>query len=132
MDEEERTTEVRETSSSVNGGGATQRTTVTRSSVSGGIVGQRIIYLIAGVVVAFLILRIILLLLAANQGNTVVDFIYGVSGIFVAPFYGIFNYTPTYGASMLDISSIAAIVIYLLIAWGLASIVTLGSRRRDV
>jgi hypothetical protein len=90
----------------------------------------RIIYFIFGVIIAFIALRFVLLLLGANQGNAFVDFVYAVSGIFVAPFYGIFNNTPTFGASVLDVSSIVAILIYALISWALVTLVTLGTRNR--
>lgn len=94
-------------------------------------IAARTIYFIFGVIVAFIALRIILLLLAANQGNAFVDFVYSVSGIFVAPFFGIFRYTPVYGESVFEVSSLVAIVVYALIAWALASLVTLGSRRSE-
>lgn len=90
----------------------------------------RIVYFIFGVIIAFIVLRFILLLLAANQGNGFVDFVYGVSGVFVAPFYGIFGNTPAFGSSVLDVSSIVAIIVYALIAWAIVSLVTIGSRRR--
>ncbi|RZJ87310.1 MAG: YggT family protein, partial [Chryseobacterium sp.] len=79
-----------------------------------------------------LVLRIVLLLLAANQGNGFVDFVYAVSGFFAMPFYGIFNYTPAYGSSVLELSSIVAIFIYALVGWGLVKLLTIGSRTRDI
>lgn len=99
-------------------------------SMSPAIVAARAIYFIFGVIEAFIVVRMILLLLAANQANAFVDFVYTVSGIFVAPFFGIFGYTPTYGASVFEISSLVAIVVYALVCWGLVSLVTLGSRDR--
>lgn len=101
------------------------------TGVSPAVVLARAIYFIFGVVIAFIVLRMIFMLLAANQGNGFVDFIYAVSGIFVAPFFGIFGYTPSYGASVFEISSMVAIVIYALLAWGLIHLVTMGSRHRD-
>lgn len=91
----------------------------------------RLIYFIFGVIIAFIALRFILLLLAANEGNTFVDFVYGVSGLFVAPFYGIFGNTPQFGASVIDVSSIVAIIVYALIAWAISSLATIGSRTRS-
>lgn len=91
----------------------------------------RLVYFIFGVIIAFIALRFILLLLAANQGNVFVDFVYGVSGLFVAPFYGIFGNTPQFGASVVDVSSIVAIIVYALIAWAIVSLATLGSRDRS-
>jgi hypothetical protein len=94
------------------------------------VIAARAIYFIFGVIEAFIVLRIILLLLAANQSNGFVDFIYSVSGIFVSPFFGVFGYTPTYGASVFEISSLVALVVYGLVCWGLSYLVTLGSRER--
>lgn len=91
----------------------------------------RIVYFIFGLIIAFIAVRFVLLLLAANEGNAFVDFVYGVSGVFVAPFYGIFGNTPQFGASVLDISSIVAMIVYALIAWAIVSLATIGSRRRD-
>ena len=90
----------------------------------------RIVYFIFGVIIAFIALRFVLLLLAANQGNVFVDFVYGISGIFVAPFYGIFGNTPEFGASIVDVSSIVAILVYALISWAIVSLVTIGKRDR--
>lgn len=99
-------------------------------TTSPAIVAARAIYFIFGVIIAFIVLRMLFMLLAANQSNGFVEFVYSVSGAFVAPFFGIFGYTPTYGASVLEVSSIVAIVVYALICWGLVTLVTLGSRHR--
>lgn len=91
----------------------------------------RLVFFIFGVIIAFIVLRFILLLLGANEGNAFVDLVYGISGVFVAPFYGIFGNTPQFGASVIDVSSIVAIIVYTLIAWAITSLVTIGSRNRD-
>lgn len=90
----------------------------------------RLVYFIFGVIIGLIAIRFVLLLLGANQGNAFVDFIYGVSGIFVAPFYGIFGNTPEFGASIVDISSIVAMIVYALVAWAIVSLVTLSTRER--
>ena len=125
------TTEVRETDDDVDDTRAT-RTVRTTDRTDAPLVIHKVIWWIAGVIIALLALRIILLLLAANQGSPFVDFIYGLSGIFAWPFYGIFGYTPAYGQSVLEISSIFAIIVYALIAWGLAKLATIGSNRTDI
>lgn len=106
--------------------------TVQTSRAGGSLMLYRVIWLIAGIIIGLLALRIILLLLAANQGAPFVDFVYGLSGVFAWPFYGIFGYTPQYGQSVLEISSIVAIIVYALIAWGLGKAATLTSSRTDV
>lgn len=125
------TTTVRDTNN-VAEGETVQRTVVPESTAGPGVIARRVIYYIAGFIIALLALRIILLLLAANQGAPFVDFVYSLSGIFAAPFYGIFSYQPAYGESVFEISSVVAIIVYALIAAGLAKLFTLTSNRSDV
>lgn len=104
---------------------------VDRETVGPSVFIARLVWFIFGVIIAFIALRFVLLLLAANQGNAFVDFVYGVSGVFVAPFYGIFGNTPQLGASVVDVSSIVAIIVYALVAWAIVSLATIGSRNRS-
>lgn len=128
-DRDQQTTEVRE-ERRVDGDTQVERRTVASSrKVSSTTVAVRVVWYIAGIIIALLLLRILLLLLAANQGNAFVDFIYGLSGFFAMPFYGIFSYQPVYGKSTFEISSVVAVVIYLLVAWGVAKLLTLTSNR---
>ncbi len=130
-DQEQQTTEVRETNSRV-GDTDVQRQTVVRSaSTSGVVVTQRVIWFFVGVITVLLALRFVLLLLGANRDAGFVDFIYTVSGLFVAPFVGIFG-EPAYGQSVLEISSLLAIVIYALVGWGLAKLITLTRPHEEV
>ena len=132
MDEDRQTTETR-TTHLQNGNTAVDRQTVaSETAVPRQVIVGRIIYYVVGFITILLLLRIVLLLLAANQGNGFVDFIYAVSGLFAMPFYGIFNYTPAYGSSVLELSSIVAILIYALVGWGLVKLLTIGSRSRTV
>ncbi len=131
MDDQEEVTEVRTTKEQV-GNTKVQKQSVARaSSVPTTILLQRIVYFIVGVIVTFLLLRVVLLLLAANQGNAFVDFVYAVGGMFAAPFYGIFSYQPSYGTSTFEISSVVAIFVYLLVGWGIAKLLTIGSNQSD-
>lgn len=131
MQEEQETTEVRNTNTQV-GDTNIQRQTVTKSpQTSGVVVAQRIVWFFVGVITVLLALRFVLLLLAANRDAGFVDFIYTVSGLFVAPFIGIFG-EPTYGQSVLEVSSILAIVVYALIGWGIAKLLTLTRPREEV
>lgn len=84
----------------------------------------RAIWYIFGVIAAILALRIVLLMLSANPATPFVDFVYSISGIFVVPFYGIFD-QPDYTKFYVDTSSIVAIVVYWLLAVGLAKLVNL-------
>ena len=117
-------TEVRETTSS--GGDSTvKKQRVSHTEYTPGVViAQRVIWFIAGLFSVIIALRFIFLLLGANQGAWFTDIVYGLSTPLVSPFLGIFG-APTYGVAVFEASSLLAIVIYSLIAWGLAKLVTL-------
>lgn len=127
MNEErdQKTTEVRDTNEQQGNTNIRRQSVTTATKVDAGVVARRVVYYLAGVIIALLALRIVLLLLAANQGSAFVDFIYALSGLFAMPFYGIFNYQPTYGQSVFEISSVVAIIIYGLVAVGVAKLFTL-------
>ena len=128
MNQEEQTTEVRETADQ-QGSTTVQRTTVSRDdTVSPSVLLQRVVYYITGFIIVFLAGRIILQLLGANQGNAFVDFVYSVGGFFAAPFYGIFGYEPAYGNSVFEISSVVAIFVYLIVGIAIAKLVTIGKK----
>jgi len=92
---------------------------------------RRVISYLTGFIVALLALRFVLLLLGANEANGFVSLVYGLSGIFAAPFYGIFNYEPVYENSVVEVSTLVAMAIYSLIGWGLAKLFTLGSNHPE-
>lgn len=131
MQDDTQETEVRETIT--DGGNATvQRQTVARKSqVSGIVVAQRIVWFVVGFINVIIALRFIFLLLGANRGAGFTDFIYSASALFVAPFVGIFG-EPVYGESVFEVSSILAIVIYLLIGWGIAKLLTVARPRDEI
>ena len=131
-DREEQVTEVRNTTERDGNTDVRRQSVTTATKTDGGIVAKRIIYYLAGVIIALLALRLVLLLLAANQGAGFVDFIYALSGFFAWPFYGIFSYQPAYGESVFEVSSIVAIVVYALVAYGLGKLFTLTKDRDAV
>lgn len=124
-------TEVRETTTK-DGDSTVQRQTVARTQhVSPIVVAQRVAWFIVGLICIIIALRFTFLLLGANQGADLTGFIYSLSAPFVAPFVGIFG-EPTYGKSVFEISSVLAIVIYLLIGWGIAKLLTIARPHDEV
>lgn len=125
----ERTTEVRERDGVTDTGDErVQRQTVARHSTATAdsrVVMSRVIWYAAGFIIALLALRVIFLMLGANRDSSFVDFIYALSGVFAAPFAAIFP-APTYGQFFFDTASIVGIVVYALIAWGIAKLFTLN------
>lgn len=127
---EERQTEVRQ-ETVVDGNESVRRQTVrTDQSVPGSVLAQRIIYYIGGAILVILGARFVLLLLGASQASSFVNFIYSLSGVFVAPFNGIFT-RPTYGTSTFDSATIVAMIVYGIVTIAIAKLLTLGSRNRD-
>jgi uncharacterized protein YggT (Ycf19 family) len=99
-----------------------------RPGVSAAERAAMITYLILGILEALLITRVILKLLAANPGSSFVRFVYNISALLVAPFQGIFP-TPATQNSVLELSSLVAIAVYALIAWGIVRLIAiLGPR----
>jgi len=131
MEEDRQTTEVRQTNAQVGDTNVQRETVATRRSVPGVVVAQRVVYYVGGVIVALLFIRLLLQLLGANQASGFVDFIYDLSAVFVAPFYGIFG-EPTFGASHLETSTLVAIIIYSLLTIGIAKLIALGRPHEEV
>jgi hypothetical protein len=80
-----------------------------------------ITYFILGVLEVILLLRLLLRLLGANEVSGFVAFIYNLSHIFVAPFNGIFN-DQALGRSVFETSTLVAMIVYALLAWGIVSL----------
>ncbi|HEX4207374.1 MAG TPA: hypothetical protein VHZ51_24875 [Ktedonobacteraceae bacterium] len=106
----------------------------------------RVVYFICGVLEVILGLRFIFRLLGASEYSSFVAGLYSFSYGFVAPFSGIFN-NPGLGAGRtFELTTLIAMVIYALIAWGIVALskvvfsptltgrssYTIERRRRDV
>ena len=91
------------------------------------------IYVIFGVVEALLAMRFVLRLLGANPEAGFASLIYRLSAPLVAPFVGLFG-SPQVNGMVLEIETVVAIVVYGLVAWGLAKLawLLLGETRSGV
>jgi len=83
----------------------------------------KIIWYIVGLFVILIALRFVLLIAGANIESGFVGFIYGVSGVLVAPFTAIFSTGSPGGQSFFEPASIVAIVVYVLIGWGISKLI---------
>lgn len=131
MEEDRQTTEVRTTNEQVGNTNIERRSVKQQSTTSSAVILQRIIYYIGGILLALLIVRIVLQLLAANEGNGFVDFIYGITTIFVLPFNGIFG-EPTLGESRFDTSALVALIVYGFVTIGIAKLITLTRPKEEL
>jgi len=82
----------------------------------------QLIWLILGLVEAAIALRVIFKLIAVNAENSFATLLYGVTNLFVAPFASLAS-APAAGGMVLEISSIIAMIVYLLVGWALERIV---------
>jgi YggT family protein len=82
----------------------------------------QLIWLLLGLVEAAIALRVVFKLIGVNPANTFATFLYNVTNIFVAPFASLTG-APAAGGSVFEISSIIAMIVYLLIAWAVERIV---------
>ncbi|MEO7909047.1 MAG: hypothetical protein ABIV47_05300 [Roseiflexaceae bacterium] len=85
---------------------------------------KQIIYFIFGVIEALLAIRFVLFALGAGEASGFVRLIYGLSRPFALPFQGIFS-EPTLGTSVFEWASLVGIIVYALVAYGLARLAEL-------
>lgn len=96
-----------------------QRQVVEDPSAPGRILVGRIsalIWLLFGILEALIALRVVLKLIAANPGTGFAQSLYNFTDVFLAPFAGLVA-SPVLGNGVLEIYSIIAMVVYLLLAW---------------
>jgi len=84
----------------------------------------QVIWLLLGLLEAMIGLRVVFKLIAVNAANPFASLLYKVTDIFVAPFASLTG-APASGGMVLEISSIIAMIVYLLIGWALERIIYL-------
>jgi uncharacterized protein YggT (Ycf19 family) len=103
---------------------AAESADVVSSRVSPGRRGVEVIYLVFGIINGLLLIRLVLKLLAANPHAGFATFIYSTTDVFLAPFKSLLP-TTTSGSSVFEMSVVVAIIVYALIAWVLARLVSI-------
>jgi hypothetical protein len=82
----------------------------------------QMIWLLLGLLEAVIALRVVFKLIGVNGENPFATLLYGVTGLFVAPFASLVG-SPAAGGMVLEISSVLAMIVYFLIAWAVERIV---------
>jgi uncharacterized protein YggT (Ycf19 family) len=94
---------------------------------------SQLIWLLATLVCVLIIFRFGLMLVAANPGSGFVDFIYGLTNIFVEPFNSILPAPALANGGLVDIASLFAIMVCILVTWLITTLIrALFSRPRRV
>ncbi|HEX2913442.1 MAG TPA: YggT family protein, partial [Chloroflexia bacterium] len=82
----------------------------------------QVIYFLLGLLEILLALRFVFRIINSNTANGFVNFIYNLTAPFVAPFNGIFNDQAVTRGSVVEFSTLIAMAIYALIAWGIVKL----------
>src|SRR5579872_228339 len=82
----------------------------------------QLVYWIFGLIEGLIAVRLVLKALGANPAAGFAQFIYGITAPLVAPFVNLFG-NPSYQNSVLELSSIVALIVYALLAWLIAKLV---------
>ncbi|MDP2637885.1 MAG: YggT family protein [Candidatus Levybacteria bacterium] len=95
---------------------------------------EYLIYFFFGALEILLAFRFVLKLMGASLSSSFVDFIYSLTGVFILPFEGIFRRGFTQGVettSVLEPSTLVAIVVYIILAWGIVKLLRIFSGERQ-
>jgi uncharacterized membrane protein len=87
-----------------------------------------IIWTILGFLEILLGLRFVLKLIAANAQSGFGSLIYGISGVFTAPFAGLVT-TPVSGGNVLEMTTLIAMAVYALFFWIVVRVIRIVADR---
>lgn len=87
--------------------------------------GTQIVWYVLGLIEMLLAFRFFLRLLGANGGAGFTSLIYGVTYIFVAPFFNVFSITQVSG-SVLEWTTALAMFVYWVVAFGIIKLFLMG------
>ena len=82
----------------------------------------QIIWLVTGMLESLIGIRILLKLIAANPEAGFAMFIYNLTAVFLAPFFGL-TAEPEANGAVLEISSLIAMLVYALLTWAVVRVI---------
>jgi hypothetical protein len=130
MTEEIKETTVRKGSNTTPVVNTSIRKVAVKSTMTSSQTIEYVIYFLFGALEVLLVFRLVFKLMGASLASSFVRMIYGLTGIFVMPFEGIFRRGFSQGletTSVLEPSTLVAIVVYSILAWGIAKLVRILS-----
>jgi hypothetical protein len=95
---------------------------------------EYLVYFFFGALEILLAFRLVLKLTGASLSSAFVGLIYGLTGIFILPFEGIFRRGFTQGietTSVLEPSTLVAIIVYAVLAWGIVKLLRILSGEKQ-
>ena len=88
------------------------------------------IWLVAGLLEGLFAVRIILRLVTANPAAGFAQFITNATAPFLGPFVGLMNNPTTASGAVLEITTLIAMAVYALVAWGIVRLLWIVFERR--
>jgi hypothetical protein len=88
--------------------------------------GTQVVWYVLTILEALLAFRFVLKLLGANAYAGFTSFIYGITGVFVAPFTAVFRSSQPLSGSVIEWTTLLAILVYWLIGWGIKRLFVMG------
>jgi uncharacterized membrane protein len=88
----------------------------------------RIIWTILGVLEIMLALRFVLKLIGANPNSGFAQFMYGITGLFMAPFTGLIS-SWSNGETILEVTVLIAMLVYALFFWVVVRVIPIALDR---
>lgn len=95
---------------------------------------QYLLYFFFGVLEVLLAFRLILKLTGASLASGFVKGIYGLTGVFIMPFEGIFRRWSTQGAettAIFEPSTVVALIVYAVLVWGIIKLIQIVSGEKQ-
>jgi glucan phosphoethanolaminetransferase (alkaline phosphatase superfamily) len=123
---------VKETTTTDNGTNIVKKNPI-KEKATGPQMGEYLVFFFFGTLDILLIFRLILKLTGASITSAFVSFIYGLSGVFILPFEGIFHRGYTQGVettAVLEPATLVAIIVYAVLALGIVKLIRILSREQ--
>lgn len=112
----------------------TTRNTSVKSTATSSQTTEYLIYFLFGLLEILLAFRLVLKLTGASISSSFVGLIYGITGIFIMPFEGIFRRGFAQGVettAVLEPSTLVAIIVYAVVAWGVVRLLNILSGEKQ-
>ena len=108
----------------------TTKNTSVKSTATSSQTVEYLVYFLFGVLEILLTFRLVLKLTGASVSSAFVGLIYGLTGVFILPFEGIFRRGFAQGVettSVLEPSTLVALIVYAVLAWGIVKLIRILS-----
>ena len=125
---------VKETTTTQHEGPKAAVTTETKRIATSSQTFEYLVYFFFGTLEILLAFRLVLKLTGANIASAFVGLIYGITGVFILPFEGIFRRGYAQGVettSILEPSTLVAVIVYAVMAWGIVKLIRIFSGEKQ-